>query len=202
MKHEVGDLCVNTDPGGGQPYGEAQYVNIAFLLILATQSLHLACTEWQRRVPNMQTWTIFKAFFTEAHRENRMISQTALRWGYHTANMVTSVPAGHFQTCDITRHYDQPIGVEDLTPRTTTALAKLATIMGVDRATIASLTKSLADLAVVTKAQAEELLRLVNSGHITPMPDPDTHGSAIVVCGNGRQRRTRNNQQGNGERPM
>jgi hypothetical protein len=38
---------------GGQPYGEAQYVNIAFLLILATQSLPLACAEWQRRVPNM-----------------------------------------------------------------------------------------------------------------------------------------------------
>jgi hypothetical protein len=31
---------------GGHPYGDAQYVNIAFLLILATQSLPLACTEW------------------------------------------------------------------------------------------------------------------------------------------------------------
>jgi hypothetical protein len=30
---------------GGQPYGEAQYVNIAFLMILATQSLPLACAE-------------------------------------------------------------------------------------------------------------------------------------------------------------
>jgi hypothetical protein len=50
---------------GGEPYGEAQYVNIAFLLILATQSLLLACAEWQRRVPNMQTWPLFKAFFTD-----------------------------------------------------------------------------------------------------------------------------------------
>jgi hypothetical protein len=31
---------------GRQPYGEAQYVNIAFLLILATQSLPFACAEW------------------------------------------------------------------------------------------------------------------------------------------------------------
>jgi hypothetical protein len=65
--------------GGGHPYGESQYVKIAFLLILATQSLLLACAECQRRVPNMQTWPLFKAFFMEAHRENLMISQTALR---------------------------------------------------------------------------------------------------------------------------
>jgi hypothetical protein len=74
---------------GAQPYGEAQYVNIAFLLILVTQSLPLACAEWQRRVPNIHTWPLFKAFFTEAHRDNRMISQTALCSGYHTANMAT-----------------------------------------------------------------------------------------------------------------
>jgi hypothetical protein len=30
---------------GENPYGEAPYVNIAFLLILATQSLPLACAE-------------------------------------------------------------------------------------------------------------------------------------------------------------
>jgi hypothetical protein len=59
---------------GGQTYGEAQYVNIAFLLILATQGLPLACAEWQRRVPNIHTLTLFKVFFTEAHRENRMIN--------------------------------------------------------------------------------------------------------------------------------
>jgi hypothetical protein len=31
---------------GGQPYGEAQYANIAFLLIMATQSLPLVRAEW------------------------------------------------------------------------------------------------------------------------------------------------------------
>jgi hypothetical protein len=92
---------------GGQPYREAQYVNIVFLLILATQSLPLACAEWQRRVPNMQTWPLFKAFFTEAHRENRMISQTALHSGYHTANMATEIPSGPFKASDVARHYHQ-----------------------------------------------------------------------------------------------
>jgi hypothetical protein len=53
---------------GGQPYGEARYVNIVFLLILDTHSLPLVCAEWQRRFPTMQTWPLLKAFFTEAHQ--------------------------------------------------------------------------------------------------------------------------------------
>jgi hypothetical protein len=101
---------------GGQPYGEAQYVKISFLLVLVTQGLPLACSEWKRRVPNMQTWTLFKAFFTETHLDNRMIGQTALHLGYHTANMVTQVPEGQFQTCDVARLYAQPNEVEETTP--------------------------------------------------------------------------------------
>jgi hypothetical protein len=82
---------------GGQPYGQAQYDNIDFLPILATHSLPFSCAELQRRVSNIQTWPLFKAFFfTETHRENRMISQTALRSGYHTENMVTQIPSGQF----------------------------------------------------------------------------------------------------------
>jgi hypothetical protein len=142
----------------------------------------------------MQTWTLFKAFFTEAHRENHMIIQTALQLGYHTANMVTPVPAGQFQTRDVARLYDQPNDVEDTTPSMTTALANLVTATGADRATVTELTKSLADLTAVIKAQAEELYRLVNIGHITPLPAPAPHGSASVVRGNWRQRRTRNNE--------
>jgi hypothetical protein len=154
---------------GRQPYGEAQYVNIAFLLILATQSLPLACAESQRRVTNMQTWPLFKAFFTEAHCENRMISQTALRSGYHTANIVTQIPAGQFEPCDVSRYYTQPNDVPVANPDTTTALSNLSTATGADRTTVAALTKSLAELTAVTKAQAEELRRLIHSGHIAPI---------------------------------
>jgi hypothetical protein len=140
---------------GGKPYGEAHYVNIAFLLILSTHSLPLACAEWQRQVPNMQTWPLFKAFFTEAHRENCVISQTALRSGYHTANMVTQIPSGQFESCDVSRHYIQPNDVPDANPDTTAALASLATATGDNRATVAAFTKSLVELTAVTKAQAE-----------------------------------------------
>jgi hypothetical protein len=84
-----------------------------------------------------------------------MIIQTALRSGYHTANMVTQVPAGQFPTCDIARLYAQPNDVKETSPSMTTALANLATATGADRATVAALTKSLADLTTLTKAQSE-----------------------------------------------
>jgi hypothetical protein len=148
----------------------------------------LECAEWQRRLPNMQTWPLFKAFFTEAHRENRMISQTALRSGYHTANMVTQIPAGQFESCCVLRHYDQPNDVPEANPDMITALANLATATGADRATMEALTKSLAELTAVTKAQAEELRRLIHSGRIAPLPAQSQHTSTTVVRGNGRQR--------------
>jgi hypothetical protein len=187
---------------GGQPYGEAQYVNIAFLLIPATHSLSLACAEWQRRVSNIQTWPLFKAFFTEAHRENRMISQMALRSGYHTANMVTQIPAGQFESCDVSRHYTQTNDVPEANPDMTTALANLATATGADRATVAALTQSLAELTAVTKAQDEELRRLIRSGHIAQLPAQSQHTLATVVRGNGRQRRSGNNEQVSGTHPL
>jgi hypothetical protein len=44
---------------GAQPYMEAQYVNIAFLLILNTGAIPDACRDWQRRTPMNQTWADF-----------------------------------------------------------------------------------------------------------------------------------------------
>jgi hypothetical protein len=83
----------------------------------------------------------------------------------------------------------------------TTALANLATATGADRATVDAFTKILADITALNKSQAEELRRLVNSGHITPDPAPTPDGSATVVRYNGLQRRTRNNVQVNMVRP-
>jgi hypothetical protein len=184
--------------GGGQPYGEDQYVNIAFLLILATQSLPLAYAEWQSRVPNMHNWPLFKAFFTEAHRGHRMISQTALRSRYHTANMATEIPSGPFEASNIARHYHQTPVVPEATTEMTTVLEKLATATGADRATVAALTKSLAELTAVTKAQAEEHRRLIQSGHLAPLQTTTQHSSAMVVRGNGIQRRSGTKDQGPG----
>jgi hypothetical protein len=45
---------------GAQPYMEAQYVNIAFLLILNTCAIPDACRDWQRRTPMNQNWADFR----------------------------------------------------------------------------------------------------------------------------------------------
>jgi hypothetical protein len=84
----------------------------------------------------------------------------------------------------------------------TAVLANLATATGADRATVAALTKSLAELTAVTKAQAEKLRRLIQSGHIAPAQNPTQHSSKMVIRGNGRQRRSGTNDQGGGGRPL
>jgi hypothetical protein len=86
--------------------------------------------------------------------------------------------------------------VPEATSEMTTVLANLATATGADRATVAALTKSLAELTAVTKAHAEELHRLIQSGHLAPLQTPTQHSSATVVRGNGRQRRSETNDQG------
>jgi hypothetical protein len=45
---------------GMQPYMEAQYVKIAFLLMLNTGAIPDACRDWQRRTPVNQTWADFR----------------------------------------------------------------------------------------------------------------------------------------------
>jgi hypothetical protein len=150
----------------------------------------------------MQMWPLFKAFFTEAHRENRMISKTALRSGYHTENMATAIPSGPFEISDVTRHYHQTPLTPTATSEITAVLAILATAMGADRATVAALTKSLAELTVVTKAQAEEVHHLIQSGHIAPVQAPAQHSSTTMIRGNRRQRRSGTNEQGGGGRPL
>jgi hypothetical protein len=45
---------------GMQPCMEAQYVNIAFLLILNTDPIPDACRDWQRRTPVKQSWADFQ----------------------------------------------------------------------------------------------------------------------------------------------
>jgi hypothetical protein len=53
---------------GAQPYMEAQYVNIAFLLILNTGAIPDACRDWQRRTLMNQTWAEFRREFARAQR--------------------------------------------------------------------------------------------------------------------------------------
>jgi hypothetical protein len=85
FKH-IGD-GVRYANAGMQPYMEAQYVNIAFLLILNTGAIPDACREWQRCTPVNHTWADFWRAFARAQREKRIISRTASGAGYHTANV-------------------------------------------------------------------------------------------------------------------
>jgi hypothetical protein len=78
---------VSYDNAGAQPYTEAQYVNIAFLLILNTDAIPDACRDWQRRTPMNQTWADLRREFARAQREQIIISSTASGAGYQTANV-------------------------------------------------------------------------------------------------------------------
>jgi hypothetical protein len=84
--------------------------------------------------------------------------------------MVTQIPAGNFESCDVSRHYAQNNEMPEANPDMTTSLVILATATGADRAIVAALTKSLAELTDVTKADAEELRWIIHSGHISPLP--------------------------------
>jgi hypothetical protein len=53
---------------GAQPYMEAQYVNIAFLLILNTGAIPDACRDWQQRTPMNQPWAEFRREFARVQR--------------------------------------------------------------------------------------------------------------------------------------
>jgi hypothetical protein len=117
--------------------------------------------------------------------------------------MATEIPSGPFEASDVARHYHQTPVTPTATTEIAAVLANLATATGADRATVAALTKSLAELTDVTKAQAEELRRLIQSGHIAPVQAaPAQHSSTTVIRGNGRQRRSGTNDQGEGGSPL
>jgi hypothetical protein len=131
---------------------EAQYVNIAFLLILNTGEIPDACRDWQRRTPVNQTWADFRREFSRAQREKRIISSTTSGEGYHTAN--------------VAEHYVQsqlPAGVDFVI-----SMANSATVTYADRETVATLTKAIVTLTdqltetyIWAKSKEAEIKRLL-----------------------------------------
>jgi hypothetical protein len=73
---------------GGQPYGAAMIVNVAYTLIFSTGLFPDACRAWQSRAIAGKTWAQFKIDFATAHREFRLTNQTAQQSGFHSANMM------------------------------------------------------------------------------------------------------------------
>jgi hypothetical protein len=163
--------CVLYANAGMQPYMEAQYVNIAFLLILNTGAIPDACREWQLCTPVNQTWADFQRELARAQREQRIIYSTVSGAGYHTSNVAenyghNSLPAdGGFVI----------------------AMANLATATSADRETVATLTKAISTLAeqlkakdIWVKSQEAELKSLLGV-HATAAPIvPTTPGATYV----------------------
>jgi hypothetical protein len=73
---------------GGQPYGAAMIVNVAYTLVFNTGLFPDACRVWQSRAIAGKTWAQFKLDFATAHREFRLTNQTAQQSGFHSANMM------------------------------------------------------------------------------------------------------------------
>jgi hypothetical protein len=120
---------------GGQPYGVAMIVNVAYTLVFNTGFFLDACRAWQSRAIAGKTWAQFKLDFTTAHREFRLTNQTVQQSGFHSANMM--IEQGH----------------EEKMQDTVDAIAQLATATASYRGTVATLTTTNAKL--VTQLEAD-----------------------------------------------
>jgi hypothetical protein len=162
---------VRYENAGMQPYMEAQYVNIYFLLILNTGAIPDACRDWQRRTPVNQTWDDFRREFARAQREQLIIYSTTSGAGYHTANAE--------------EHYVQnPLPADE---GFVTAMDNLVTIIYADPETVATLNKEIATLTeqpkakdIWAKSQEAELNRLLGGRTTTAPTVPTTPGATYA----------------------
>jgi hypothetical protein len=127
---------------GGQPYGAAMIVNVAYTLVFNTGLFLDARRAWQSRAIAGKTWAQFKLDFATAHREFCLTNQTAQQSGFHSANMM--IEQGH----------------EETTQDTVDAIAQLATATASDRGTVATLTTTNAKLATQLEAAQAQIVQL------------------------------------------
>jgi hypothetical protein len=73
---------------GGQPYGAAMIINVAYTLLFNTGLYPDACRAWQSRALAAKTWAQFKIDLSTDHREFRLTNQTAQQSGFQSANMM------------------------------------------------------------------------------------------------------------------
>jgi hypothetical protein len=119
---------------GGQPYGAAMIINVAYTLVFNTGLYPDACRAWHSREIAAKTWAEFKIDFATAHREFRLTNQTAQQSGFHSANMMIEQ------------------GRDGSMQDTAEAIAQLATATASDRGTVATLTTTNAKLATQLEA--------------------------------------------------
>jgi hypothetical protein len=128
--------------GGGQPYGAAMIVNVAYTLLFNTGFFPDACRAWQSRAIAGKTWAQFKLDFATAHRELRITNQTAHQSGFHSTSM--TIEQGRDET------------MQD----TVDTISQLATATASDRGTVATLTTTNAKLAKQLEAAQAQIAQL------------------------------------------
>jgi hypothetical protein len=133
---------------GGQPYGAAMIVNVAYTLVFNTGLFPDACLGWQSRATVAKTWAQFTIDVDTAHPEFRLTNQTAQQSGLHSANMMIAQ------------------GRDDSMQETAEAIAQLATATASDRCTVATLTTTNDKLANQLEA-AHALIAQLKSEIVT-----------------------------------
>jgi hypothetical protein len=140
---------------GGQPYGSAMIINVAYTLIFNTGLFPDACRACQSRAIAEKTWAQFKIDFATTHREFRLTNQTTQQSGFHSANMMIE--------------QSRPESMND----TSEAIAQLATATASGRSTVTTLTMTNAKLAtqleddnaLVAKSHMSATCNMKKSGH-------------------------------------
>jgi hypothetical protein len=158
---------------GGQPYGAAMIVNIAYRLVFNTGLFPDACRAWQSRVIAGKTWAQLKIDFATAHREFRLTNQTAHQSGFHSANMMIKQA-----------QYDS---MQD----TVDAIAQLSTATASERGTVATLTTTNDKLANQLEAAHTLIAQLKNkiamlktrSNLLGRVSDPSKQQTTKVIVG-------------------
>jgi hypothetical protein len=129
---------------GGQPYGAAMIVNVAYTLVVNTGFLPDACRAWQSRAIARKTWAQFKLHVATAHHDFPLTNQTAQQSGFHSADIMIEQ------------------GRDDTMQDTVDAIAQLATATASDRGTVATLTMTNANLATQLEAAHGQIAQLKN----------------------------------------
>jgi uncharacterized protein YukE len=127
---------------GGQPYGAAMIVNVAYTLVFNMGLFPDACLAWQSRAIVGKTWAQFKLDFATAHHEFRLTNKTAQQSGFHSANMMIEQ------------------GREETMQDTVDAISQLATATASDRGTVATLTTTNAKLATQLEDDQAQIAQL------------------------------------------
>ena len=79
--HQI-ELAVEYATTGRRLYQDAQVVSRAYLFVLRTSLYSEACRDWDKKALDEKTWFLFKTYFTEAHRDLRLMQTASKQAGF------------------------------------------------------------------------------------------------------------------------